>query len=61
MAGSYRSAADDPAHQSGGLYRDCLCIFAVYGTADLHRVDTYRLFAGGSGAGSWGPTAENVL
>ncbi len=40
-AGGYRSTADHSAYQSGRLYRHCLRLRAVYGTADLYRVDSY--------------------
>ena len=39
--GGYRSTADHSAYQSGRLYRHCLRLRAVYGTADLYRVDSY--------------------
>ena len=41
VAGGYRPAADHSAYQSGRLYRHCLRLRAVYGTADLYRVDSY--------------------
>ncbi|MEN1712702.1 hypothetical protein AAIH22_31385, partial [Pseudomonas aeruginosa] len=41
VAGDYRSTADHSAYQLCGLYWHCLRLRAVYGAADLHRVDSY--------------------
>lgn len=41
VAGRHRPTVDYFAHQSGGLYRHCLRLFALYGAADLYRADPY--------------------
>ena len=41
VAGGYRSTSDHSAYQSGRLYWHCLRLCAVYGAADLYRVDSY--------------------
>ncbi|CDL37190.1 Putrescine transport system permease protein PotH (TC 3.A.1.11.2) [Citrobacter freundii] len=41
VAGCHRPTVDYFAHQSGGLYRHCLRLFALYGAADLYRADPY--------------------
>lgn len=57
VVGRHRPTVDDFAHQSGGLHRYCLRLFALYGATDLYRADPYRLLAGGSGAGFRCPAA----